>query len=73
MNKSRRMDPAQFVKAVEDLRRRRVPAPLFRSFPWYRALDAERRYQVEERIAICVENGPVTPEAWLLAREEVGA
>ncbi|HEY0548175.1 MAG TPA: hypothetical protein VGF13_01160 [Verrucomicrobiae bacterium] len=56
---------------VNDLRRRRVPTPLLRSFTWYRALDAAQRYVVEERVALCVGTAAVTPEAWLLAQQDL--
>lgn len=57
-----------FSTEVARLQRRRVTCALVRSFTWYRQLNEEQRYTVDERIALCVGAGPCSPEAWTLAR-----
>lgn len=56
---------------IASLQRRRVPTPLIKTFRWYRELNEEERYVVEERLAICVGSGPVTAEAWILAKQDL--
>lgn len=66
------MTAEQLQLWADRLRRRRYPCYLFRTMGWFRALDAEQRYQFEERIAIIVGDGPVTAEAFLIACEQIG-
>lgn len=63
------MNAAEIQARVEHLRRVRFPYYLMRTFEWYRNLTDEKRYDVEERIGMCVGSGPVTLEAYVLAEE----
>lgn len=64
------MTAAQIQARIEHLRRVRFPFYLLRSFIWFKCLDAEARYRVEERIGMCVGSGAITLEAYVLAEEE---
>jgi hypothetical protein len=63
------MNAHQIQARIEHLRRTRFPFMLIRSFDWYRNLSGERRYAVEERLGMCVGDGPVTLDAYVLAEE----
>ena len=63
------MTSAEIQQRVEHLRRVRFPFYLMRSFTWFKNLTAEKRYDVEERLGMCVGNGPMTLEAYVLAEE----
>lgn len=63
------MTAAEIQTQVERVKRERVPFMLIRSFTWFQKLTPEKRYDVEERLGICIGNGPMTPEAFVIARE----
>lgn len=56
---------------ILQLNRDKVAVVLYRQMGWYKKLDDEQRYRVEERIGMCVGAGDCTVEAYALARMEV--
>lgn len=60
---------AEIQARIEHLRRVRFPFMLIRSFSWFKNLTDEKRYDVEERIGMCVGSGPMTLDAYVLAED----
>ena len=59
------------TEQISDMKRQRIPPMLLRSFDWYKALDDEQRYLVEERVSIMCDNGPCTHAAYVCARNDL--
>lgn len=59
------MTSEEIQTQAADVRRRRVPTPVYKTFGWYRALPYEKRVEVEELIGICNGSGPCTAETWV--------
>jgi hypothetical protein len=63
------MTATEIQKRAAIVRRLRIPAPLIKTFTWYRELNENERVEVEERLALCVGTGPVVAEAYVQVRE----
>lgn len=62
------MTAEQIRVEVEKIRRERLPFMLIKTFTWYRAMTYDERVEVEEAIGFCVGGGPMTPEAYAIAK-----